>query len=601
MLEAETVLQGRYRVISQLGQGGMGAVYYAWDMRLSVPVALKEMSAQASLDTMMLDELRAQFQQEAQVLARLNHPNLVAVTDFFQESGNAYLVMKYVEGESLAHRVRRVGALPEREVLEVARQLLDALAYCHDQGVIHRDVKPENIILRPDGQIVLVDFGLVKLWDPQDPRTQTAIRGVGTPRYAPPEQYETAVGHTGPRSDLYSVGATLYYALTGSVPPTATLRIASPESFKPLRSVVPGVSNRTANAIERAVELARADRWEDALSMANALGLSIRTLGGDDRAAWGSETVRMSRGASGGSGGRGRFVWWVVGALGLAVLGGGALGALLLSGLIPLPFLTAPVDVTVTATPKREATATFTRTPTSTPSPTQTETSSSSVTLTSTPTPENTATATPEPTQTPTSTPTVSPPTPTMTPSNTPESTPTLEPSPSATPEPVTIGGTIGFETWGTWRRGDQPNGELVQTQDQVRVGTYAAKLTYAFPSSGDDYVVFVQPQALAGEPDRISVWVYGDGSGHFLNVWVQDAQEEIWSVNLGTVGAAGWAQMTGTLAPDLEWPNGRISGPDNGAVDYPVRFYALVLDRPGTGALQGEIILDEIEAWASE
>ncbi len=195
-------LQNRYRVVSLLGQGGMGAVYRAWDTRLNIPMALKEMIAQPGLDQYALAQLRQQFQQEATVLARLDHPHLVDVTDFFEEESNAYLVMKFVEGENLAQRIERQGAPPEKEVLAWAGQLLDALAYCHSQGVIHRDVKPQNVIIRPDGRAVLVDFGLVKLWDPGDPRTKTAMRGMGTPEYAPPEQYDVGSGHTDPRSDV---------------------------------------------------------------------------------------------------------------------------------------------------------------------------------------------------------------------------------------------------------------------------------------------------------------------------------------------------------------------------------------------------------------
>ena len=189
MLTTGTILQNRYRIVSLLGQGGMGAVYRAWDMRLNVPVALKEMVPQPGLDSQTLAQLRQQFQQEANILARLNHPHLVRVTDFFEEENNAYLVMDFVEGESLADRIARQGALPETEVLSWAGQLLDALSYCHARGVIHRDIKPQNVVIRPDGRAVLVDFGLVKLWDPSDPRTRTVMRGMGTPEYAPPEQY----------------------------------------------------------------------------------------------------------------------------------------------------------------------------------------------------------------------------------------------------------------------------------------------------------------------------------------------------------------------------------------------------------------------------
>jgi serine/threonine-protein kinase len=249
----------------------MGAVYRAWDTRLNIPLALKEMTAQPGLDLGLLTQLRQQFQQEAAVLARLQHPHLVRVTDFFEEGGNTYLVMDFVEGESLADRILQRGALPEAEVLTWADQLLDALTYCHAQGVLHRDVKPQNVIIRPDGQAILVDFGLVKLWDPHDPQTKTVMRGMGTPEYAPPEQYEADAGHTDPRSDVYSVGATLYHALTGQAPPTATLRMADPSRFVPVRGLMPSVRRESESAVLKAMELPRQQRWQSAQEMAQAL------------------------------------------------------------------------------------------------------------------------------------------------------------------------------------------------------------------------------------------------------------------------------------------------------------------------------------------
>ena len=270
------MLQNRYRVASPLGQGGMGAVYRAWDTRLNVPVALKEMVPQTGLDPYTLAQLRQQFQQEATILARLDHPHLVRVTDFFEEAGNAYLVMNFVEGENLAERIEREGAQPEGHMLEWAGQLLDALGYCHSQGVIHRDVKPQNVIIRSGGRAVLVDFGLVKLWDPHDPRTKTAMRGMGTPEYAPPEQYDVGLGHTDPRSDVYSLGATLYHALTGQAPPTATQRIASRSAFRPPRGLNQRISPATETAVLRAMELTVEDRFPTAQAMATALGLGSR-------------------------------------------------------------------------------------------------------------------------------------------------------------------------------------------------------------------------------------------------------------------------------------------------------------------------------------
>ncbi|MGC9083696.1 MAG: serine/threonine-protein kinase, partial [Anaerolineae bacterium] len=128
MLTPGQVLQNRYRIDALLGHGGMGAVYKAWDSRLQVYVAVKEMIPQPGLDPQMLSRLRQQFRQEATILARLSHPNLVRVSDYFEEGGNAYLVMEFVEGESLANLIAARGPLPEAQVLEWARQLLDALA-----------------------------------------------------------------------------------------------------------------------------------------------------------------------------------------------------------------------------------------------------------------------------------------------------------------------------------------------------------------------------------------------------------------------------------------------------------------------------------------
>ena len=607
MLTPDNVLQNRYRIIAQLGKGGMGAVYRAWDMRLSIPVALKQMVAQPEIGAEVLADLRRQFQQEAVTLARLNHPNLVGVTDYFQEGRSVYLVMKFVEGESLSERIKRQGALPESDVLAWTAQLLDALAYCHSQGVIHRDIKPQNIIIGPGEAAVLVDFGLVKLWDPGDPRTRSAVRGVGTPQYAPPEQYDLTAGHTEPRSDLYGLGATMYHALTGQTPPTATMRIAEPGSFVPVRTLIPQVSDKTAGVIERAMELPRSKRWSTAYEMANALGLRIRPWGQtgppDARTVAISgrgQTTRMDT-ANTQQISKRRFPVWIAGVLALVLLGGvGAVAVLGLTGVLNLglaardkaPPTTSPstkkvVPPTVTMTPSPApdtntptATRKSTPEPTATPRPTRTPQPSATPTVTAAP--SATATATVDAADSDSSEPT-------------PKPTATAEPSPE--PDVVSTGALVGFEQWGTWRRGDQPNGELTQTTVQVKAGTSAAQLDYAFPATSEDFVVFTQSRSIGGSPNTLAAWVYGDGSEHFLNLWVEDANGELWSVALGRVGSAGWQQMVGYLAPDLAWPSGHISGPDNGSVDYPVRFNSIVLDRPGAGPLTGKIYIDEITA----
>jgi eukaryotic-like serine/threonine-protein kinase len=270
------VLQSRYRIVSWLKTGGMGSIYRAWHLNLKTQVAIKEMTLQSSLDPMMQARLRQQFEQEASILARLRHRHLVSVIDYFAEQGNVYLVMEFVEGQSLEDRIKQHNRLSETEVLDYAYQLLDALAYCHSQHIVHRDIKPQNIMLRSTGvadvvEAVLVDFGLVKLWDPHNPQTEVAIRGAGTPGYAPPEQYGGLGQHTGPFSDLYSLGATLYHALSGQSPPTVPERASDFGALQPLTALRGDVSVRTANVIEHAMALAPEQRFRTAEEMRRAL------------------------------------------------------------------------------------------------------------------------------------------------------------------------------------------------------------------------------------------------------------------------------------------------------------------------------------------
>lgn len=271
MADLDAVLQNRYHIVGLLGQGGMGAVYRVWDTRLKMYVALKEMVPQPGLDASLLDQLRQQFEKEATVLARLNHPHLVRVIDFFEENCNAYLVMDFVEGESLADRISRQGMQSEAEVIAWADQILDALECCHAQGILHRDIKPQNVVIRFDGRAVLVDFGLVKLWDPNNPSTYSVMRGAGTPQYSPLEQYDSQGSHTDARSDVYGLGATLYHALAGIAPPTATQRVINPTALAPLRSINSGVSKEVDAIIARAIELQPNARFQSATAMRVAL------------------------------------------------------------------------------------------------------------------------------------------------------------------------------------------------------------------------------------------------------------------------------------------------------------------------------------------
>jgi serine/threonine-protein kinase len=224
-LQPGEILRDRYCIVGLIGAGGMGAVYLADDNRLEGrQCAIKETFPQPSLNSEMAQAARKQFYQEASTLARLDHPGLPKVSDFFANDERDYLVMDFVPGQNLLEIVtesrREARFLDEGEVLGWIDQLCDTLSYLHSRQpvVLHRDIKPANIKLTPDGRLKLVDFGLVKPLDPDDPSTLTGLQGAGSLPYAPLEQYVDHLGHTDARSDLYALGATLYHLLTGNTP-----------------------------------------------------------------------------------------------------------------------------------------------------------------------------------------------------------------------------------------------------------------------------------------------------------------------------------------------------------------------------------------------
>ncbi|MDI6696799.1 MAG: serine/threonine-protein kinase [Anaerolineales bacterium] len=276
-LKATEVLRGRYRIIRIIGQGGMGSIYLADDLRLEGRLcALKEVEHDRSLPAEMLKQARDQFLREATVLARLDHPNLPKVSDFFSVGGRDYLVMDFVPGKdlrTLMNEARQKNQfLPEREVLNWASQLADALAYLHGQNptIVHRDIKPSNLKLTPGGLLKLVDFGLVKILA-SDEVTVTVLQGRGTALYTPLEQYGGDSGHTDARSDIYSFGATLYHLLTNHPPPEARELFLDPQSLIPPRQLNPNISQRTERAILWAMSLHPDERPQDVETFRRAL------------------------------------------------------------------------------------------------------------------------------------------------------------------------------------------------------------------------------------------------------------------------------------------------------------------------------------------
>ncbi len=267
LLESGTVLRERYKVFDCVGQGGMGAVYRAADLRLEGRVcAIKEIRYEANLPPEALLQAQQQFYREASVLARLDHPNLPKVSDFFTAEGREYLVMDYVAGQDLRQlleKEQQAGQLlEERRVLRWAEQLCDALSYLHNQEspILHRDIKPSNIKETPGGLLKLVDFGLVKLMVTDETRTITVLQGRGTIAYTPLEQYGGDTGHTDIRSDVYALGATLYHLLTGQSPTDAKQRFLRPNSLIPPRTLNPRISPTTERAILTAIAMHPDDR-----------------------------------------------------------------------------------------------------------------------------------------------------------------------------------------------------------------------------------------------------------------------------------------------------------------------------------------------------
>jgi serine/threonine-protein kinase len=258
------LIQNRYRLIRLLGSGGFGAVYLAEDQRLGRTVAIKEMDA-ARLGPDERPVAEQLFEREARMLASLDHPGLTRIWDFFQQGRRVFLVMEYVPGQTLRDLLlQRAGPLDEPFVLHCALQLCAVLAYLHARRpqVIFRDLKPANIMVVPaDGEapsatslpaspeIRLIDFGIARLFKPDQPGDTLII---GTPGYAPPEQY--GHGQTDERSDIYSLGATLYHLLSGRVPNT----VPPP----PLTTVNPAVSPELARIVARATETDPADRYQ---------------------------------------------------------------------------------------------------------------------------------------------------------------------------------------------------------------------------------------------------------------------------------------------------------------------------------------------------
>jgi serine/threonine protein kinase len=346
MLTPGALLQNRYRILRRIGGGGMGTVYLAEDTRLpGRRCAVKEMCP----DQLPLQDrswaIQA-FQQEAQMLANLSHPGLTAVTDFFSEGGNWYLVMDYVEGEALEDQLEQApgSRLALQEALSITRQLCDVLEYLHSRNplVVFRDLKPSNVMLTPRGEVKLIDFGIARFFKPG--RTRDTVR-LGTPGYAAPEQY-SGQSQTDPSSDIYSLGVLLHQMLTGH-DPTMT-----PFSLPPARSMNLGIPPEVDAVIQHATQHEPPLRFQSVGEMRQALFAPA-----------GPTNILKNVGST-----QGQVPWLMVGAGLAVVLCVITAGVLVFRSLQP-PIPQPPIPVVSSSVPAATISVTSNKTATASPRP----------------------------------------------------------------------------------------------------------------------------------------------------------------------------------------------------------------------------------------
>ena len=262
---------GRYHILEQLGKGGMATVYKAYDTNLEREVAVKVIRREA-FPPEQSDQLLKRFEREAKALAKLVHPNIVAVIDYGSQDDNPYLVMEYMPGGTLKQKLGKPMPWPEavRLLLPVAR----ALQFAHSQGIIHRDVKPSNILLTESGDPMLTDFGIAKILEAGEATQLTATGvGIGTPDYMAPEQW---TGTFGPQTDIYSLGVVLYQMVTGRLPfiadtPAAVLIKHARDPLPRPKSFVPDLPDAVEQLLIKALAKEPENRFRDMGAFAEAL------------------------------------------------------------------------------------------------------------------------------------------------------------------------------------------------------------------------------------------------------------------------------------------------------------------------------------------
>jgi eukaryotic-like serine/threonine-protein kinase len=310
-LETGAILNGRYEIVRRIGGGGMGAVYLAKDHHLGdAPRAVKEM-VESHLDSSQHEKAIGDFKRESLLLTSLEHSSIPTIYDYFydDEKGRFYLVMKYISGGDFAGRLRNAphGRIDEKTVTDWAVQIADVLDYLHKRpkSIIYRDLKPANLMIDGNtGRVMLIDFGIARWVAPQE----KGVTAVGTMGYAPPELFS---GKVEPRSDIYSLGATMFHLLTGSDPQDNPLLIFDFTKNPRPRQINPGISTEMERILMRAVEYKPENRFRSAGEMREALALHLEKLrrgevsyGSSPAQQLGGETIQVETVFCGFCGGR---------------------------------------------------------------------------------------------------------------------------------------------------------------------------------------------------------------------------------------------------------------------------------------------------------
>lgn len=634
-------------VESYLDRGGMAHVFLARDEWLDRQVALKVLIPELNSDP----DFVARFQREARAVARLRHQNIVQVyTTGRTDDGQYFMAMEYVPGGSLQQMLKQLKdegrLLDTATAIGIVHQVAEALAVSHDAGIVHRDIKPSNILLRQDGTPVLTDLGIAKVEDKPGLTRTNAL--MGTPAYMAPEQITSS--HVDGRSDIYSLGVIFYELFSGrrlfdGDTPWVVLNKHLSERPRPITELRQDITETTRQVIDTCLAKRPEDRYQSARELLAALNVALVAENAADKVSamgtWigpqpmSTQTLEravlltsltpvathpaptapsptvpaesvappiLEQTAV-------RPLWLIpVGVVLLLLL---CVGGVFFTPLRGYLFASPPTP-TVLAVLPATATQTGEVTPTQTAVPTLNslatlETLLISLSVTpdepeiATPTP-TTAVATNTPTRTPTAIRTAqASENATATPSRTPTVTRTASSSNPVGGSSSGGGLPMTFDNLGTWIRGDEDNGSFTQSTEQSRSGA-SAKISYNFSTSGNDYVVFMQNNAISGTPNALQLWVYGDSAGHYLNVWIRDADGQTWQAPFGRVTHSGWKQMTAYLDTDQSWPWTVISGGDDETVDYPISFRGFVLDDLNDAYQgSGSIYLDDLTATTIE